>query len=254
MPTSFVLRGKDRPNSKIFRLSVSESMMEKPTCNRCGGASVRNGKSTRGVQRYYCKGCRKNFQHDYSYLACSTGIDHKISSLTIESCGIRSVSRILGISTTTVIRRIKRIARHVTRPGFIFKGKEYEMDELWTYIGNKSRLYWVSYAICKETRRVIDFKVGRRTMGTLKRVLDTLLLSDARKIFTDGFGLYSYLIPAGIHRKGAYKINHIERKNLSIRTHIKRLSRKTICFSRSKEMLEACLKIYFWGTRDLCLQ
>jgi insertion element IS1 protein InsB len=39
----------------------------------------------------------------------------------------------------------------------------------------------------------------------------------------------------------------IERKNLSIRTDIKRLSRGTICFSRSRIMLENCLKIYFWG-------
>ncbi|HMW09684.1 MAG TPA: transposase, partial [Bacteroidia bacterium] len=32
-----------------------------------------------------------------------------------------------------------------------------------------------------------------------------------------------------------------------LRTHLKRLNRRTICFTRSAIMLFACLKIYFWG-------
>ena len=43
------------------------------------------------------------------------------------------------------------------------------------------------------------------------------------------------------------RTNRIERKNLAIWTDVKRLSRWTICFSRSRVMLENCLKIYFWG-------
>jgi hypothetical protein len=30
--------------------------------------------------------------------------------------------------------------------------------------------------------------------------------------------------------------------------HLKRLGRRTICFNRSVDMLENCMKIYFWGT------
>ncbi|MDL2326931.1 IS1 family transposase [Bacteroidales bacterium OttesenSCG-928-A14] len=33
-------------------------------------------------------------------------------------------------------------------------------------------------------------------------------------------------------------------RNLTLRTHLKRLSRKTICFTRSVEMLSSCLKLY----------
>jgi IS1 family transposase len=35
--------------------------------------------------------------------------------------------------------------------------------------------------------------------------------------------------------------------NLLVRTHLKRLNRKTICFSRSLTVLMAVLRIYFWG-------
>jgi insertion element IS1 protein InsB len=80
----------------------------------------------------------------------------------------------------------------------------------------------------------------------LKRVTDTLLLSNCRQIFTDGLAIYKQIIPAALHKIKRYGTNHIERKNLGLRTHLKRLSRKTIAFSKSLLMLEACLKIYFW--------
>ncbi|HEX2845848.1 MAG TPA: IS1 family transposase [Chitinophagaceae bacterium] len=54
-------------------------------------------------------------------------------------------------------------------------------------------------------------------------------------------------MPSDRHIANAYNINHIERNNLNLRTHLKRLSRRTICFSKSITMLEACLKIYFWN-------
>ena len=221
--------------------------MEKERCSRCQGVSVKNGKSKSGVQRYRCKGCKSHWQESYLYKACQRNIDQLIIILKKESCGVRSIARILKISVVTVIRRIKSIAKSIVRPFSILKGKEYEVDEMRTYIGNKQRLYWVAYAMRKDTREVVDFKVGKRNLKTLSKVVDTIVLSEAKRVFTDGYSLYKNLVPEGMHRQTKYNINYIERKNLSIRTHLKRLSRKTICFSRSKEMLEACLKIYFWS-------
>jgi insertion element IS1 protein InsB len=72
------------------------------------------------------------------------------------------------------------------------------------------------------------------------------LLAGCKQIFTDGLDSYRQIIPAAIHKVTHYGTNHIERKNLSLRTHLKRLNRKTIAFSKSLLVLEACLKIYFW--------
>jgi IS1 family transposase len=91
----------------------------------------------------------------------------------------------------------------------------------------------------RDTKEVIDFKVGKRTGKTLQRVVDTVLLSGAAQLHTNKFPLYESIVPETIHRTAKYNINHIERKNLSVRTHLKRLARKTICFSRSREILEA---------------
>ncbi len=216
-------------------------------CKKCQHSCIRWGKQYNGEQRYYCKRCNRHQQEDYKYKAYEKETDKEICECTKEGCGIRSTARLLTISPTTVIKRIKKLSVKVIKPIFIVKGKNYEMDELRTYIKKKTNRYWIAYAIRRDTKEVVDFKVGKRNKRTLSRVVDTLLLSEARKIYTDGYPLYKTLIPPELHKVSKHKINHIERKNLSIRTHLKRLGRKTICYSKSTAMLEACLKIYFWG-------
>ncbi|MDA6072773.1 IS1 family transposase [Flavobacterium sp. AC] len=76
--------------------------------------------------------------------------------------------------------------------------------------------------------------------------MDTLKLCEAKKIFTDRLKYYRYLIDDKLHCVKRFGTNHIESKNLSLRTHIKRLNRRTICFSRSLIILISVLKIYFW--------
>ena len=161
--------------------------------------------------------------------------------------GVRGIARILGIARKTVLKRIVLIAKTISRPVDKLDQPNLEVDELWSYINRKENEYWVAYAIDRRTRSVVDFVVGKRTKATLKELIDNLLRLNPRIIRTDKLTLYEYLITKRLHRRGTTVINRIERKNLSIRTHLKRLSRRTICFSRSLKMLESCLRIYFWG-------
>lgn len=78
-------------------------------------------------------------------------------------------------------------------------------------------------------------------------VVNTLLVSVPAQIITDKLNLYQVLIPSGLHNPKYYENNHLERKDLSIRMHLKRLNRRAICYSNSRAMLIACLTIYFWG-------
>jgi hypothetical protein len=49
---------------------------------------------------------------------------------------IRGTARLLGISPTTLISRIKKIASEIKEP-VLTKGKTYEVDELRTYFKKK---------------------------------------------------------------------------------------------------------------------
>jgi insertion element IS1 protein InsB len=184
------------------------------------------------------------------YQACRGRSNETIKLLVCESVGIRGISRILKIATNTVLRRIRGIAYEIQKPSIPQDQPAFEVDELWTYIGHKANEYWLAYALNKTNGQVVDFVIGKRTKATLKGLIDNLLASGVKKIRTDKLTIYQRLIPKNLHRCGNYCINHIERKNLSIRTHLKRLSRRTICFSRSVRMLESCLRIYFWSGRE----
>jgi insertion element IS1 protein InsB len=164
---------------------------------------------------------------------------------TKEGVGIRSTARILQISATTLLKRIVSIAKNINKPNSS-KGKTYEVDEMYTYIGHKRNFIWVVYALEKDSKRVVSFNVGKRTNKTLGLVSDTLKLSEAKKIFTDRLKNYRYLIDEKLHSVKRFGTNHIERQNLTLRTHLKRLNRRTICFSRNKLILISILKIYFW--------
>ncbi|MDD2797382.1 MAG: IS1 family transposase [Bacteroidales bacterium] len=219
---------------------------DKILCPHCASNRIlKGGKTINHKQRYNCKECKKRFIINYTYNACKSQINQQIILLTKEGLGIRSTARVLQISATTLLKRIISIASHIAQPP-IAKGRTYEVDEMRTYIGKKSRLRWIVYALDRESRAVVDFNVGRRTNRTLNRVIISLELSQAVTVYTDKLQNYRYLIAKTIHNTHLHSTNHIERHNLSLRTHLKRLNRKTICFSRSMVVLIAVLRIYFW--------
>lgn len=114
------------------------------------------------------------------------------------------------------------------------------------YGKKKSNVNWITYVIERDSKTVIDFIVGAKTKENIKALVDKLLLLSPNKIYTDKLNIYPSLIPEKIHKRFQYCTNKIERNNLTLRTHVKRLNRKTICFSKEKKYLEAHLKIYFW--------
>lgn len=216
-------------------------------CKKCKALCIKAGRQKDGTQKYQCKGCKKYQQAAYKNLACQEHIMKAITKLLIEGVGINSIARILNISVSTVINKIKLKARLITKPLTMLANRIYEMDELWTFVGNKKNEIWISYMIDRVNKQVVDYKVGARTKENLKAITDQVLCMNPTKICTNGLNIYKTLVPASLHQVGLPNTRHIERFNLNLRTHLKRLSRKTICFSKSKIMLEACLKIYFWS-------
>lgn len=216
-------------------------------CNYCSQETlIKKGK--RGIkQRYQCKSCGKYQQDVYTYKMYDLRDDKRIKIYNSEGVGIRSMSRILGYSEATIIRRILYLASKITRPIYSENNQVYEVDEMWTYVGkNDPSCYsWITYAINRRTNAVIDVAFGSRNKTNLKQVIDSVKSHNPKKIVTDKLIIYPNLVKPIEHDTNRYSNNHIERGNLTLRTHIKRLFRKTICFSKSQKMLEACVLLYF---------
>lgn len=89
-----------------------------------------------GQQRFKCKHCKKSQQANYVYHAYDQDLNNSIIALTKEGVGIRATARLLGISPTTLIKRIKEIASEIKEP-LLVKGKTYEVDELRIFVKKK---------------------------------------------------------------------------------------------------------------------
>ena len=217
-------------------------------CTKCNACDAIKKGFRNEKQRFYCKDCHRYFQASYNYQAYTSDIDKFIIRLLKEGCSVRGISRVLKISKDTVLSRMLKISKQITPPYFNTLGCKFEIDEMWCFIENKKNVIWITYVLERETKNIIDFYVGRKTKETIRPLIIKVLLLHPTRIYTDRLNIYPSLIPKEIHKRFQYCTNKIERMNLNLRTHIKRLSRKTICFSRNKIYLEAHLKIYFWGS------
>ena len=61
---------------------------------------------------------------------------------------------------------------------------------------------------------------------------------------TDDWGAYTRHLDPDEHNLGKQHTQQIERKHLTLRTRIKRLTRKTICFSRSIQMHDIVIGLF----------
>ena len=216
-------------------------------CNYCKNTCVKKG-IRNGKQRYKCKTCHKYQLEYYVYSIYNPSDDKRILSLNANSVSISGMSRILNYSKQTIIRRMLLLASRIIKPMHNEINQVYEVDEMWTFVGSNrpENYFWITYAINRETKNVIDVVIGKRTKENLRIVINKVKMLSPKKIITDKLNSYPNLITPVEHDTGRYRNNKIERANLTLRQHIKRLSRKTLSYSKSIEMLQASILLYFF--------
>lgn len=114
--------------------------------------------------------------------------------------------------------------------------EEAELDELWSFVQNKSNQRWLWLAIDHNTRAVLAYTFGKRKDEVFRTFQQLLSPFGITMFYTDDWGSYDRNIDKSNHKVGKTNTQRIERKNLTLRTRIKRLARKTICFSKSQIM------------------
>lgn len=125
-----------------------------------------------------------------------------------------------------------------------------ELDELWTFVGNKKHQAWIWLALCRPTRQVVGAAVGPRTEATCRRLWNSIPASyRVGRCYSDFLKQYLAVIPKQQHvpvGKESGQTCAIERFNNTLRQRLGRLVRKTLSFSKSEELLEACLFLFLW--------
>lgn len=111
-------------------------------------------------------------------------------------------------------------------------------------MGNKNNRRWTWYAIERQTGIILAWHNGKRTNESCACLMNKLSIFPVKTYYTDNWKTYSKYIPTYKHIKGKANTWKIERKNLNFRTHIKRLNRKTICFSKNETIHDNVIGMY----------
>ncbi len=188
---------------------------------------------------------------EYRYKACAPGVHKQVVDMAINGSGIRDTSRVLQISKTTTINIIRRKESHLVQvnPNIRALGlsadnkvrlepacEAAELDEQWSFVDKKSNQRWLWYAIDHATNTVLAYVFGKRRDKVFKKLKALLEPFGIQRFYTDDWGAYERHLDEDKHEIGKRNTQKIERKNLNFRTWIKRLARKTICFSKLETM------------------
>lgn len=217
-------------------------------CPECGSKKFKkNGHIHNGKQNHQCKVCKREFVLNPINKVISEEKKELIKKLLLERISLRGICRVADVSLQWLLSFIVSI--YDTLPddlnvkfvnsenGVIIKCLEAEVDEMWSFVGNKKNKQWIWIAIDAKTKQVIAFYVGDRSKNSAKELWKKIpeIYRKHAIFYTDLYESYEDVIPKEQHKavpKEAGKTNHIERFNCTLRQMVSRLVRKALSFSK----------------------
>ena len=124
------------------------------------------------------------------------------------------------------------------------RGLTSELDEMWSYVGKKAEPRWLWHAIDHHSGTVLAYVFGRRKDEVFLQLQELLAPFHITRFSTDGWGAYERHIDPAQHTIGKAHTQKIESKHINVRTRIKRLVRRTICFSKTTTMHDLVLGLF----------
>jgi len=123
-----------------------------------------------------------------------------------------------------------------------------ELDEMWSFVQQRTHKRWLWIALCRRTRQVVAFVIGDRSEVTCRQLWQQIPLSYQHcHSFSDFWAAYSLIFPVETHRsvgKQEGQTNHVERCNNRLRQSNARYVRKTLSFSKSDFFHELVTRLF----------
>jgi insertion element IS1 protein InsB len=126
----------------------------------------------------------------------------------------------------------------------IHKVEAAEVDEMWSFVGKKAQQRWLWHAIDHTSRVILAYVCGTHEDEVFLQLKEYLRPFGITRFYTDNGGVYIRHLAPDRHEVGKQNTQRIERKHLTLRTRMKRLARKTICFSKSIQMHDIVLGLF----------
>ena len=152
--------------------------------------------------------------------------------MLLRGSGIRDCAAVAGISKETVLRIILRNAVKLDMKPHHCHYNKVQIDEQWSYVGKKKKKVWMIYAYAPEKDEILGFAMGKRNWKTVYNLLLKLKALNIDFFLTDNREAFKAVLPGEKHLIGKQFTKAIEGINTWFRTRLRRLVRRTVCFSK----------------------
>jgi insertion element IS1 protein InsB len=111
-------------------------------------------------------------------------------------------------------------------------------------VGKKANPRWLWQAIDPHRGHVLAYVFGRRQDKVFLQLQALWAPFGITRFYTDGWGAYERHVAPEQHEVGKEHRQRSESKHIKLRTRIKRLVRRTICFSKTERMHDLVIGLF----------
>ena len=223
-------------------------------CPECSSEHMRKNGHRQHKQNYICVECRRQFLNEYEPKGYSDDVKRLCLKRYVNGMGVRGISRVTDIAHTTILNWIAQSGELLPERYDPFQNPQVgELDELETFVGKKQNKLWIWTAVAHFAPGILGWVVGDHSAATFRSLWNAISVWECYFWVSDGNPVYPGFIPTGDHIVSKTYMTRVEGENTRLRHYLARLHRRTLCYSKSVEMLKHSLRllIHYLKFRDI---
>ena len=154
------------------------------------------------------------------------------------------MERITKVSDTTISNWVRQEGEKLSdAPELDTVPEVGEVDELQTFVGSKKNKVWIWTAVDHFKAGILAWVIGDRSAKTFETLWQIISWWQCYFWVSDGYKVYPNFFPAEDHIVSKTYMTRVEGENTRLRHYLARLHRKTLCYSKSVEMLKHSIRL-----------
>lgn len=150
------------------------------SCPQCSSESIRkNGSIHNGKQKYECICCHRQFVEHPENKTIPTETKERIRRSLLERVSLEGICRIFDVSmpwlldfmTQTIQSLPEDLNTTVISENDDFEVSVLEIDELWSFVGDRSNDQWLWLVLHSKSRQIVAFHVGKRNKASAEALM-----------------------------------------------------------------------------------
>ena len=198
----------------------------------------------RGKQCYKYKDCGCQYVENPKPRSYPNEVKQLCLKMYLKGMGFRAIARVTEIDHATIINWVEEKGKMLSdEPQEEELPEITEIDELQTFVGCKKNKFWVWTVVNHWNQGILLWTIGDRSHKTFEQIWQIIQCWHSFWYVTDGWKVYPMYIQPEDHLVCKTYMTRVEGENTRLRHYLARLHRKTLCYSKSLDLLKYSIRL-----------